>query len=304
MALTEKQWEEKLAQGRELASPCRLCPRRCGAIRFPETGQATLGVCKTGDRGIISSAGPHFGEEPPLVGTNGSGTIFFAHCNLKCIYCLNYYLAHLGEGREVSDAELSRIMLRLQARGCHNINLVSPTHLLPNILAAVKLAAEQGLRIPLVYNTGGYDSLAAIGLLDGVVDIYLPDMKYGDAAPAEEFSQAPDYPQANFALVKEMHRQVGDLVLDEDGVALRGLIVRHLVLPNGLAGTKRIMEFIAQEISKDTYVNIMDQYQPYYRAIGHPQLGRRITRWEYRQAIALARKAGLTRIPARHRFWL
>ncbi len=297
LSLSPAEWDEKIEQASKLASPCSLCPRSCQVVRSAEATAADLGVCKTADQALVASYGPHPGEEPPLVGLRGSGTIFFSHCNLKCIYCQNYDIAHLGAGRQVSDAELAQIMLRLQAMGCHNINLVSPTHVLPNILAAVRLAAEQGLKLPLVYNTGGYDSLAAIRLLDRVVDIYMPDMKYGEADAAAEFSLAPDYPEVNFAVVKEMHRQVGDLLLDRNGIAVRGLLVRHLVLPNGLAGTEKVMRFIAEELSKDSYVNIMAQYRPYYRAVGHPQLGRQLSWREYRAALRIARKYGLTRVP-------
>lgn len=293
-------------------SQCVLCGRRCKAQRAPvelrssesraEGEQAgcsrdhATGVCRTGDRAKVSSFGPHFGEEPPLVGRRGSGTIFFAGCNLKCIYCQNYDIAHLDRGWEITDEELSRIMLRLQELGCHNINLVSPTHVVPNILAAVRLAAVKGLKVPIVYNTGGYDSLETLEILDGVVDIYMPDMKYGEPGPAEEFSMAPDYPEVNFRAVKEMHRQVGDLVTDKHGVAVRGLLVRHLVLPGDMAGTEKVMEFIAAHISKDTYVNIMDQYWPCYKARRHPVIGRRISGREYRDALDIARWAGLTRV--------
>jgi putative pyruvate formate lyase activating enzyme len=297
LSLTEGEWEEKLQRARELVSPCVLCPKQCGALRYQNSG-ATPGVCKTGDKARVASVGPHFGEEPPLVGNRGSGTIFFSYCNLKCIYCQNYFLAHLGEGKEVSDEELAAMMLRVQALGCHNVNLVSPTHVVPNILATVKLAAGRGLKIPLVYNTGGYDSLETICLLEGVVDIYMPDMKYGNGAVAADFSHAPDYPEVNFAAVKEMHRQVGELVLDERGVAVRGLLVRHLILPDGLADTEKVLRFITEEISRDTYINIMAQYRPCYQAAGHPILGRRITAQEYREALALAHKLGLTRVQA------
>lgn len=298
LSLTPGEWEERLQRARELASPCVLCPRECRVRRYGQSERAHLGVCKTGERARVASVGPHFGEEPPLVGSRGSGTIFFSYCNLKCIYCQNYSLAHLGEGREVSDEELAKMMLRLQDMGCHNVNLVSPTHVVPNILAAVKLAAEEGLKIPLVYNTGGYDSLETIRLLEGIVDIYMPDMKYGEGEVAAEFSQAYDYPAVNFAAVKEMYRQVGELVVDERGVAVGGLLVRHLVLPGGLAGTGKVLSFIAEEISKDTYVNIMAQYRPCYQAVGHPDLGRRITAREYREALALAAELGLTRVQA------
>ncbi len=334
LSLTDKQWDEKLQRCRELMSPCVLCGRRCGVERFktsepaahdlgdsesvyprsqlhnseskPEPEKSVSGrskpyasgVCRTRDTARVSSFGPHFGEEPPLVGRRGSGTVFFAGCNLKCSFCQNYDIAHFDRGQEVSDEQLSRLMLRVQEMGCHNVNLVSPTHVVPNVLAAVRLAAKQGLNIPLVYNTGGYDSLETIRILEGVVDIYMPDMKYGEPGPAEEFSMAPDYPEVNFTAVKEMHRQVGDLVMGSDAVAVRGLLVRHLVLPGGLAGTKRVMEFIAESISRDAYVNIMAQYRPYHKAVGHPVLGRRITGKEYREALNIARRAGLTRVQA------
>jgi putative pyruvate formate lyase activating enzyme len=304
LTLSEEQWEAKLQSSRELASPCVLCGRRCRALRFTlsdNTGTTTLptrGICETKDKAVVASVGPHFGEEPPLVGQRGSGTIFFSGCNLKCIYCQNYDIAHFYQGQEVSDEELAQLMLKVQQLGCHNVNLVSPTHVVPNILAAVKLAAKQGLRIPLVYNTGGYDSVKTIKLLEGVVDIYMPDMKYGEPGPARDFSDAVDYPETNFAAVKEMHRQVGDLVIGENNVAVRGLLVRHLVLPGGLAGTKKVMEFIANNISRNTYVNIMAQYRPCYKAVGHPLLGRRIKNEEYRQALDIVAKAGLTRVQA------
>jgi len=314
LSLTDSQWKQKIERSKELMSPCVMCARRCGVTRRPSEEQLSgsddrgkrgtrprdyaAGVCRTGDKAKVSSFGPHFGEEPPLVGRRGSGTIFFAGCNLKCIFCQNYDIAHLDRGWEVTDEELSRIMLRLQEIGCHNVNLVSPTHVVPNILAALRLAACRGLKIPIVYNTGGYDSLETLQVLDGVVDIYMPDMKYGEAEPAQEFSMAPDYPEVNFRAVKEMHRQVGDLVTDDRGVAVRGLLVRHLVLPRGKAGTQKVMEFIAEHISKDTYVNIMDQYRPCYRAVGNPVIGRRITWNEYRQALEIAQRAGLTRVHA------
>lgn len=300
--LSEEEWQEKLERSRDLANPCVLCGRRCRARRLekPENKgqQPDLGVCKARDRAVVASYGPHFGEEPPLVGRMGSGTIFFSGCNLKCIFCQNYDIAHSYRGREVSGEELGRIMLEIQEMGCHNINLVSPTHVVPSILAAVRYAAGRGLKIPLVYNTGGFDSLETIEVLDGVVDIYMPDMKYGKSGPAAEFSGAADYPTVNFAAVREMYRQVGDLVMDKDNIAVRGLLVRHLVLPAGLAGTKKIMGFLAGEISSHTYVNIMAQYRPCYKAVGHPVLGRRIRAEEYREALQIAAKAGLTRVQA------
>ena len=274
---------------------CTICPRECRVNR--RAGET--GVCRTGERAVVSSYAPHFGEEDPLVGTGGSGTIFFAWCNLKCQFCQNYEISQLGHGREVEPEDLAAMMLRLQAMGCHNINFVSPTHVVPQILAGVLIAAEAGLRLPLVYNTGGYDSLDTLHLLDGVFDIYMPDMKYADAAMAERYSKIKNYPAVNQAAVKEMHRQVGDLVMDERGVALRGLLVRHLVLPEGLAGTAEIVHFLAEEISTNTYLNVMDQYRPCYRAHELPPLNRRITRDEYEEAVRLALDAGLTRLDKR-----
>jgi len=271
---------------------CDICPRECGVNRR----QGEKGVCRTGERAVVCSYHPHFGEEAPLVGYHGSGTIFFTWCNLHCQYCQNYEISQLGEGREVEPEELASMMLHLQAMGCHNINLVSPTHVVPQILAALLVAAQAGLRLPLVYNTGGYDSLKTLALLDGVVDIYMPDMKYADAEVAKRYSKVENYPAVNQAAVKEMHRQVGDLVLDERGIALRGLLVRHLVLPNGLAGTAEIVQFLAREVSTRTYLNIMDQYRPCYKAFQIPELSRRITREEYAEALRLAQEAGLHRL--------
>ncbi|MCD6518497.1 MAG: radical SAM protein [Anaerolineae bacterium] len=272
---------------------CDICPRECGANRRLSPRGA---ACRTGELAVVASYHAHFGEEAPLVGRHGSGTIFFSWCNLACQYCQNYEISQLGEGREVEPEELAAMMLALQERGCHNINLVSPSHVVPQILAAVLIAAQAGLRLPLVYNTGGYDSLKTLQLLDGVVDIYMPDMKYADEAIARKYSRVPNYPQVNQAAVKEMHRQVGDLVLDERGIAVRGLLVRHLVLPEGLAGTAEIVRFLAKEISPNTYVNIMAQYRPCYRAHKLPPLNRPITREEYLEALRLAAEAGLHRL--------
>ena len=278
---------------------CDLCGRKCGVDR---TAQA--GACKTGTKAKVASFGPHFGEEDPLRGYRGSGTIFFSWCNLNCQYCQNYDISQLGHGREVEPEELASMMLSLQAQGCHNINLVSPSHVVAPILAALLIAAEAGLRLPLVYNTGGYDSLEALQLLDGVVDIYMPDMKYADEEVAYRYSRVRNYPAVNQAAVKEMHRQVGDLVMDDRGIALRGLLVRHLVLPGGLAGTPEIARFLAEEVSRDTYINIMDQYRPCYRAREHPPLDRPITSQEYEEAVAAAQRAGLHRFDQRRtRLW-
>lgn len=273
-------------------SSCDLCPRRCHADRL--RGEA--GQCRAGRLAVVSSYGPHYGEESPLVGRYGSGTIFIANCNLSCIFCQNSEISHEGLGYEVSAEQLALIMVAVQNRGCHNVNLVSPSHVVPQILEALVLAVERGLRVPLVYNSGGYDSIETLRLLDGVVDIYMPDMKYADDWVAKMLSGVGGYVQANRAAVKEMHRQVGDLEVDERAVAVKGLIVRHLVLPEDLAGTEQIASFLAQDVSPSTYLNVMDQYRPCFRAFGHPQIGRRITRDEHRQAVAAAKAAGLARL--------
>jgi len=256
-------------------------------------------VCRTGKLASVSSYNPHFGEESPLVGSGGSGTIFFAWCNLKCQYCQNAEISQLGHGREVEPQQLAAMMLHLQEMGCHNINFVSPTHVVPQILAGVLIAAEAGLRVPLVYNTGGYDSLETLQLLDSVFDIYMPDMKYADEPTGRRLSKVKDYPAINRAAVAEMHRQVGDLQIDERGIAQRGLLVRHLVLPAGLAGTAETVRFLAREVSTDTYLNIMDQYRPCYKANEFAELRRGITSTEYAEAVRLAREVGLRRLDQR-----
>ena len=245
---------------------------------------------------MVSSHGPHFGEEAPLVGRNGSGTIFFTFCNLRCVFCQNYTISQLGEGSTVDRETLARIMLSLQARGCHNINFVSPTHVVPYILEALELAAGMGLHIPLVYNSGGYDSVETLELLDGIVDIYMPDMKYSDEKTAGQLSGIEDYPSINRAAIKEMHRQVGDLQVDGQGIARRGLLVRHLVLPNRLAGTGEVVRFLAREVSTHTYLNIMAQYRPCHNAFDIPELSRPLLREEFKEAIDLARRQGLKRL--------
>ncbi|MBC7318302.1 radical SAM protein, partial [Candidatus Bipolaricaulota bacterium] len=267
----------------ELASPCRLCPRNCQVRR----AEGEKGFCRTGLKPWVSSFGPHFGEERDLVGRYGSGTIFFSGCNLGCVFCQNFTISQLGEGEEISVEDLAKIMLRLQDIGCHNVNLVTPTHQAPMIVEAVGIAREEGLEIPLVWNCGGYESVEVLRLLEGIVDIYMPDFKYGDNAVAAKFSNAPDYFERACEALREMHRQVGDLVV-KNGIAVRGLIVRHLVLPHGLAGTAKVLRFIREEISPDTYVNIMAQYYPTHRAWEFPELSRRITSAEYREALALA----------------
>jgi len=245
---------------------------------------------------MVSSYGPHLGEEAPLVGKHGSGTIFFTYCNLRCVFCQNYTISQLGEGSPIDREGLARVMLSLQARGCHNINLVSPTHVVPHILDALELAAGMGLHLPLVYNSGGYDSVGTLELLDGIVDIYMPDMKYSEAKIAEQLSGIKDYPKVNKAAIKEMHRQVGDLQMDEEGIAQRGLLVRHLVLPHRLAGTKEVVRFLAREVSTNTYLNIMAQYHPCHKAFDIPQLSRRILGEEFHEAIDLAHQQGLERL--------
>ena len=284
-------------KAKSILEECRLCPRHCGVNRL--AGES--GKCQVTGQVAVSSYGPHFGEEAPLVGSHGSGTIFFTFCNLRCVFCQNYTISQLGEGKKIDREELARVMLSLQERGCHNINLVSPTHVVPYILEALELAVGMGLYLPLVYNSGGYDSVETLTLLDGIIDIYMPDMKYFDAKTAEQLSGIKDYPEVNKAAIKEMHRQVGDLQLDEDGIAQRGLLVRHLVLPNRLAGTEKIVRFLAQEVSKNTYLNIMAQYHPCYKAFDIPALSRSVNRQEFSEAIEMARKQGLERLD-KHQF--
>jgi putative pyruvate formate lyase activating enzyme len=273
-------------------SSCQLCPRKCKVNRLKDE----KGICKTGRLACVSSFGPHFGEEAPLVGTGGSGTIFFTHCNLGCIFCQNYDISHLGEGYPVEDEELAEIMLKLKRMGCHNINFVTPTHVVAQILRALPMAIEKGLDLPLVYNTGGYDLVSTLELLDGVFDIYMPDFKYSDPEVAKKLSDAPDYPEVAKSALREMHRQTGDRITDKKGIAQRGLIIRHLVLPENLAGTEEVMKFIASELSENSYVNLMDQYHPAYRAKDFPVLDRRITSQEYNEALNMAKKYGLHRL--------
>jgi len=272
-----------------------MCAQACNVDRT----RGELGFCRTGRLARVASFGRHFGEEDVLVGRGGSGTIFFANCNLACVFCQNYDISACGVGEEVTHHRLAQMMLNLQAKGCHNINLVSPSHVVAQILEALIIAAGEGLRLPLVYNTGGYDALPTLKLLDGVVDIYMPDFKFADADAAERFSSAPRYPTVARAAIREMHRQVGDLVVDKHGVARRGLILRHLVMPGRLGETREIMRFIAQEISPATYVNVMAQYRPAHLADEYPELNRPLSRSEYREAIMVARDEGL--LPAEHR---
>lgn len=294
LALLQKgQLQARVEQAYRHLQDCDLCARYCHVNRR-ETVEGA--VCRTGERAVVNSFGPHHGEEDPLRGSNGSGTIFFSWCSLRCVYCQNWEISQKGMGYEVEPEELADIMLKLQSQGCHNINLVTPSHVVAQIIAAVHIASSRGLHLPLVYNTGGYDSPEALALLDGIIDIYMPDMKYGDSTMARKYSKVRNYVEVNFSAVKEMHRQVGDLRLDERGIAQRGLLVRHLVLPGHLAGTEAVLAFLAKEISTNTYLNLMDQYHPCYRAAENPPLDRRLTSAEYQEALMVAEKYGLTRL--------
>ncbi|MFH1718433.1 MAG: radical SAM protein [Planctomycetota bacterium] len=268
--------------------PCMLCPRRCKAHRSKDEA----GFCGIGGKAVVSSIGPHFGEESVLVGRGGSGTIFFAGCNLGCVFCQNFDISHHRHGRETTIEQLALSMLELQDYGCVNINFVTPTHVIAAIVAAIELARKDGLTLPTVYNTGGYDSVETLRLLEGFMDIYMPDMKYSDSKVAEELSAAPDYPQVNRQAVKEMHRQVGDL-REEKGLATRGLLVRHLVLPENLAGSFEIIDFLAEHISRRTTINVMDQYRPCCEAASHPKINRRPTSEEIQSVRRYAVKKGL-----------
>ncbi len=283
---------ERVAAAHERLRRCDVCPRRCRVDRL----EGELGVCHVGAKALVASYGPHFGEERPLTGMHGSGTIFFGSCNLRCVFCQNYEISQLREGREVSAEELAGMMFDLQRQGCHNINFVTPSHQVPQLLEGVLVAARQGLRIPLVYNTSAYDDLEMLKLLDGIVDIYLPDFKYSDADIALRYSKVEHYPEFAKTAIREMHRQVGDLVIDPLGLAVHGVLVRHLVLPEGLAGTAEVVRFLAEEISRETYVNLMDQYRPCWRAGRYSPLDRRITAEEFDEAVRLAKTAGLHRI--------
>ena len=287
--------DERVEMSRELLNPCRLCPRRCKVNRLADR----CGFCKTGRRGKVAGADAHYWEEAPLVGRSGSGTIFFSSCNLLCSFCQNYDISHYNQGHEVDPAQLAALMMALANRGCHNINFVTPTHVVPQILEALPIAIEQGLHVPLVYNSGGYDSVETLRLLDGIFDIYMPDFKFWEEKWADVFCEAPDYAPVARAALKEMHRQVGELATNKSGIAERGLLVRHLVMPNNLAGTKNVMAFLARELSPRTYVNVMSQYRPCYVAASDPRLKRRPSLSEFEQALEWAREAGLARLDNR-----
>jgi putative pyruvate formate lyase activating enzyme len=275
----------------EILKECRLCPRECGVNRL----DGEVGYCGAPSELMISSAFPHFGEESPLVGYHGSGTIFLTHCNLRCIFCQNYDISHLGRGECITRSDMAKFMQRLQEMGCHNINFVTPTHYAPQIVASLPEAINMGLRLPIVYNCSGYESIEVIQLLEGVVDIYMPDAKYMDEKYSKIFSNAPDYPEVIKTVLKEMHRQVGDLATNSKGIAERGLLIRHLVMPGGVASSEAVLRFIAEEISPHSYVNIMDQYRPEYRAHEYPEINRRITHKEYMEATQMAKRFHLYR---------
>ena len=289
--------EGKLAQRIEEAyaifEDCQLCPRSCGVNRK----KGEIGFCRGPYESVIFSAQPHFGEEVSLVGNNGSGTIFFSNCNLRCIFCQNWPISHEGKGRKLTDEALANMMIHLQKIGCHNINLVTPTHVMPNIINATRIALKKGLRLPLVYNTSGYERLEILKILDGVVDIYMPDMKYMDADQAEKYSSgASDYPEVTKRAIIEMNRQVGELKVDERGIATRGLIIRHLVMPNRVAGTEKLLRWVAETLPKSTYVNIMAQYHVDYKAFDYPKIARGITVQEFLEAMEWAENYGLTNL--------
>ncbi len=284
--------KEKAAQAGSLLKSCMLCPRKCGVDRL----NGETGFCKTGKLAWVFSYSPHFGEEAPLVGTHGSGTIFFTHCNLLCLFCQNFDISHQGQGQEVTENELASLMLALQNQGCHNINFVTPSHVVPQILAALEVAVEHGLNVPLVFNSGGYDRRSTLKLLDGVFDIYMPDFKFWDSQVAESSCQAPDYPETARRALAEMHRQVGDLQIDDAGIGRRGLLIRHLVLPGGLAGTREVMRFIAREISALSYVNVMSQYRPCGRAHEVKGLEPHLSPEDYQDAVRAAIEEGITRL--------
>jgi len=290
---------EKIGEALEALRSCTLCPRNCEINRWEK-----FAVCKVARYARVSSFSPHFGEEDVLRGSRGSGTIFFSWCNLRCVFCQNYAISQLGEGEEVGPKELAHMMVRLQEQGCHNINFVTPEHVVPQILEALPYAIEKGLGVPLVYNTSGYDSLHSIRLMGGVVDIYMPDFKLWDRERCRKYLLAPDYPEAARAVFKTMHEQVGDLNVDEEGLGLRGLLVRHLVMPGMLEDTREIMGYIATEISTDTYLNIMDQYSPAWKVKTtekYAAINRQITRAELREAFRCAEQVGLWRFDSRWR---
>jgi putative pyruvate formate lyase activating enzyme len=286
MSLFEKgELNQRIRLLQAFLEACRLCPRECRVNRL----NGEVGYCGADSELMVSSAFPHFGEEAPLVGNHGSGTIFLTHCNLRCIFCQNYDISHMGKGVQIASFEMARAMVKLQEMGCHNINFVTPTHYTPQIVASLPRAIEMGLHLPIVYNCSGYESIEVIQLLEGIVDIYMPDIKYMDGKYSNRYSNAPDYPEVIKKVLKEMHHQVGDLTTNSKGIAERGLLIRHLVMPGGVASSEAVLKFIAEEISVHSYVNIMAQYRPEYRADEYPEISRRITHKELLEAIQLAK---------------
>ncbi|MDI9419297.1 MAG: radical SAM protein [Firmicutes bacterium] len=287
--LTKQDFAAWIASTKEHLTNCTLCPRECRVDRT-----RTKGYCQAGAKLKVSSFGPHFGEERELVGSHGSGTIFFAHCSLRCVYCQNYQLSFGGEGEPCTSEQLAAMMLLLQDHyGCANINLVTPTHYVHQIIEAIYTASQKGLRLPIVYNCGGYESVGTLKLLEGIVDIYMPDLKYGSEKMARDYSQASDYFARTSEALVEMDRQVGPLELDEYGLAYKGLLIRHLVLPGGLEETKRVLDFIKAKLSPGVLVNLMDQYYPSYKAFNFPELNRRISQSEFLEALQYAQKLEL-----------
>jgi len=289
----EGKFAQRVEQAYAMFEDCQLCPRRCGVNRL----KGERGFCRAPARPVIFSSQPHFGEEISLVGKNGSGTIFFSNCNLRCIFCQNWPISHEGKGKIVQDEGLADIMIHLQKTGCHNINFVTPTHVMPNIINATRIALKKGLHLPLVYNTSGYERLEVLKILDGIMDIYMPDMKYMDADQAGKYSSgASDYPELAKKAITEMNRQVGELMTDKRGIAFRGLIIRHLVMPNRVAGTEKFVRWVAETLSKSTYVNIMPQYRVEYKAFEYPEIARGITVQEFLEAMGWAETYGLTNL--------
>jgi putative pyruvate formate lyase activating enzyme len=292
----EGKFARKIEEAYSILEHCRLCPRQCGVNR----PKGEKGFCRAPVQPVVYSANPHFGEEICLVGTNGSGTIFFSNCNLRCIFCQNWPISHEGRGKVLGDKDLAEMMLHLQRIGCHNINVVTPTHVMPNILKATRIALKKGLVLPLVYNTSGYERLEILKILDGIVDIYMPDMKYMDSDKAGKYSSgASDYPEVATKAIIEMHRQVGELQLDKWGIARRGLMIRHLVMPNRVAGTREFVRWVAEALPQSTYVNIMAQYRVEYKAFEYPEIARGITVEEFLEAMNWAEESGLTNLDPR-----
>ena len=296
--LSKNELQTRVQTALDLLDSCVVCPRQCQVNRL----ENERGFCQTGRWAQVASYNLHFGEEAPLVGDNGSGTIFFAHCNLGCVFCQNWDISHSEQDfKPVGAEELARIMLKLQEQGAHNINLVTPSHVVPQILEALPVAIQQGLKLPLVYNSGGYDAVSTLQLLEGIVDIYMPDTKFSDPRVAKRLCLAENYPQCAQKAIREMHRQTGDLQLDQSGIATQGLLIRHLVLPAGQAGTEEWMRFLAQEISTNTYINIMDQYHPSGRAGQYPEINSTLSPEEYENALQTAKSYSLNRLDERHK---